>query len=93
VRRAAAELVLHALAQVVRGGFLSAHRLQRFLLFLESKWFVARNPVWPGVPRYTYHLLLSIEKLVYGGDGLARTQAGAWTLTSGTKSQDSLVRR
>ncbi len=28
-------------------------------------------------PRYTYHLLLSIEKLIYGGDGLARTPAGA----------------
>jgi 23S rRNA (uracil1939-C5)-methyltransferase len=30
-----------------------------------------------GVPRYTYRLLLSIEKLIYGGDGLARTSAGA----------------
>ena len=28
-------------------------------------------------PRYTYDLLLSIEKLIYGGDGLARTPAGA----------------
>jgi 23S rRNA (uracil1939-C5)-methyltransferase len=28
-------------------------------------------------PRYTYDLLLSIEKLIYGGDGLARTLAGA----------------
>ncbi|HSZ62739.1 MAG TPA: 23S rRNA (uracil(1939)-C(5))-methyltransferase RlmD [Terriglobales bacterium] len=28
-------------------------------------------------PRYTYSLLLSIEKLIYGGDGLARTQAAA----------------
>jgi 23S rRNA (uracil1939-C5)-methyltransferase len=28
-------------------------------------------------PRYTYHLLLSIEKLIYGGDGLARTPAGS----------------
>jgi 23S rRNA (uracil1939-C5)-methyltransferase len=28
-------------------------------------------------PRYTYDLLLSIEKLTYGGDGLARTPAGA----------------
>src|SRR5208282_3065417 len=28
-------------------------------------------------PRYTYDLLLSIEKLIYGGDGLARTSAGA----------------
>ncbi len=28
-------------------------------------------------PRYTYDLLLSIEKLVYGGDGLARTPPGA----------------
>ena len=28
-------------------------------------------------PRYTYGLLLSIEKLIYGGDGLARTAAGA----------------
>ena len=28
-------------------------------------------------PRYTYDLLLSIEKLVYGGDGLARAPAGA----------------
>jgi 23S rRNA (uracil1939-C5)-methyltransferase len=28
-------------------------------------------------PRYTYSLLLSIEKLIYGGDGLARTPAGA----------------
>ncbi len=28
-------------------------------------------------PRYTYVLLLSIEKLIYGGDGLARTPAGA----------------
>jgi 23S rRNA (uracil1939-C5)-methyltransferase len=27
-------------------------------------------------PRYTYDLLLSIEKLIYGGDGLARTPAG-----------------
>ena len=26
-------------------------------------------------PRYTYDLLLSIEKLIYGGDGLARTPA------------------
>jgi 23S rRNA (uracil1939-C5)-methyltransferase len=30
-----------------------------------------------GCPRYTYDLLLSIEKLIYGGDGLARTPAGA----------------
>jgi len=28
-------------------------------------------------PRYTYHLLLSIEKLIYGGDGLARMPAGS----------------
>jgi 23S rRNA (uracil1939-C5)-methyltransferase len=28
-------------------------------------------------PRYTYDLLLSIEKLIYGGDGLARTPPGA----------------
>ncbi len=28
-------------------------------------------------PRYTYGLLLSIEKLIYGGDGLARTVVGA----------------
>ncbi len=28
-------------------------------------------------PRYTYDLLLSIEKLIYGGDGLARTPTGA----------------
>jgi 23S rRNA (uracil1939-C5)-methyltransferase len=28
-------------------------------------------------PRYTYDLLLSIEKLIYGGDGLARTLAAA----------------
>ena len=28
-------------------------------------------------PRYTYDLLLSIEKLIYGGDGLARTAPGA----------------
>jgi 23S rRNA (uracil1939-C5)-methyltransferase len=28
-------------------------------------------------PRYTYDLLLSIEKLIYGGDGLARTPVGA----------------
>lgn len=28
-------------------------------------------------PRYTYALLLSIEKLIYGGDGLARTPADA----------------
>ena len=28
-------------------------------------------------PRYTCVLLLSIEKLIYGGDGLARTPAGA----------------
>src|SRR5580704_12502241 len=28
-------------------------------------------------PRYTYGLLLSIEKLIYGGDGLARTPVGA----------------
>jgi len=28
-------------------------------------------------PRYTYVLLLSIEKLIYGGDGLARTPPGA----------------
>ncbi len=28
-------------------------------------------------PRYTYVLLLSIEKLIYGGDGLARIPAGA----------------
>ncbi len=28
-------------------------------------------------PRYTYDLLLSIEKLIYGGDGLARTPANA----------------
>ena len=28
-------------------------------------------------PRYTYDLLLSIEKLIYGGDGLGRTPAGA----------------
>ncbi len=28
-------------------------------------------------PRYTYSLLLSIEKLIYGGDGLARTPAAA----------------
>ena len=28
-------------------------------------------------PRYTNDLLLSIEKLIYGGDGLARTPAGA----------------
>ena len=27
--------------------------------------------------RYTYDLLLSIEKLIYGGDGLARTPSGA----------------
>ena len=27
-------------------------------------------------PRYTYDLLLSIEKLIYGGDGLARTPPG-----------------
>jgi 23S rRNA (uracil1939-C5)-methyltransferase len=27
-------------------------------------------------PRYTYSLRLSIEKLIYGGDGLARTPAG-----------------
>jgi len=27
--------------------------------------------------RYTYDLLLSIEKLIYGGDGLARTTPGA----------------
>jgi 23S rRNA (uracil1939-C5)-methyltransferase len=27
--------------------------------------------------RYTYDLLLTIEKLIYGGDGLARTTAGA----------------
>jgi len=31
----------------------------------------------PDCPRYTYDLLLSIEKLIYGGDGLARTPAGA----------------
>jgi 23S rRNA (uracil1939-C5)-methyltransferase len=30
-----------------------------------------------GSPRYTYDLLLSIEKLIYGGDGLGRTPAGA----------------
>jgi 23S rRNA (uracil1939-C5)-methyltransferase len=28
-------------------------------------------------PGYTYDLLLSIEKLIYGGDGLARTPAGS----------------
>ncbi len=28
-------------------------------------------------PRYTYDLLLSIEKLIYGGDGLGRSLAGA----------------
>ena len=28
-------------------------------------------------PRYTYGLLLSIEKLIYGGDGLGRTRPGA----------------
>ena len=28
-------------------------------------------------PRYTYDLLLSIEKLIYGGDGLGRSPAGA----------------
>jgi len=28
-------------------------------------------------PRYTYHLLLSIEKLIYGGDGLARVPVGS----------------
>jgi 23S rRNA (uracil1939-C5)-methyltransferase len=28
-------------------------------------------------PRYTYDLLLTIEKLIYGGDGLARTPPGA----------------
>jgi 23S rRNA (uracil1939-C5)-methyltransferase len=28
-------------------------------------------------PRYTYDLLLSIEKLIYGGNGLARTPPGA----------------
>ena len=28
-------------------------------------------------PRYTYDLLLSIEKLIYGGDGLARTPPAA----------------
>jgi 23S rRNA (uracil1939-C5)-methyltransferase len=30
-----------------------------------------------GAPRYTESLQLSIEKLIYGGDGLARTPAGA----------------
>ena len=37
----------------------------------------ARNVRGQECPRYTYDLLLSIEKLIYGGDGLARTPPGA----------------
>ena len=33
-------------------------------------------PARAGVPALHYRLLLSIEKLIYGGDGLARTPAG-----------------
>jgi 23S rRNA (uracil1939-C5)-methyltransferase len=35
---------------------------------------MAHRQEWP---RYTYSLLLSIEKLIYGGDGLARTPPSA----------------
>ena len=37
----------------------------------------SHRPAQQECPRYTYPLLLSIEKLIYGGDGLARTPAGA----------------
>jgi len=53
---------------------------------LQSDDFKAKGPAFakgstlppqPAGPRYTYSLLLSIEKLIYGGDGLARTPAAA----------------
>ncbi len=43
----------------------------------RPSWKLARYPRGQECPRYTYDLLLSIEKLIYGGDGLARTPVGA----------------
>jgi len=73
VRRAAAEFVLYALTQIVWGGHSCSAACAQRRLLLEAR-IVRRGQE---CPRYTCDLLLSIEKLIYGGDGLARTPTGA----------------
>jgi 23S rRNA (uracil1939-C5)-methyltransferase len=88
VRRAAAEFVLYALAvcpkssNIINVVILS--EAKDLLFATRSRSFASlRMTIYFGgaelqeCPRYTYDLLLSIEKLIYGGDGLARTPAGA----------------
>jgi 23S rRNA (uracil1939-C5)-methyltransferase len=72
VGRAAPEFVLHAL-ELCCGADTPVRPPVPKPLLLEAP-IVRRGQE---CPRYTYDLLLSIEKLIYGGDGLVRTPAGA----------------
>jgi 23S rRNA (uracil1939-C5)-methyltransferase len=64
LRCAKAELVLHALTQGQPPSAVQRGEAPPCKCSVEN----SRD-----CPRYTYDLLLSIEKLIYGGDGLART--------------------